>query len=138
MKQFQLIISICLSLIIMCCSSSKETANPLINDIWVLEFLKGTDYKPGNNSSQRPQIEIHLNEKTIVGNTGCNSMNGNVKVEEDQIEFSDIITTKMFCPDGIEQEFLMTLGMVNNYKIEKMKLFLYRDDEELMVFQKID
>jgi heat shock protein HslJ len=121
-----------------CTSSSETTINPLINDIWALEFIKGVDYQPDSSSKERPIIEIDLKEKKVTGNTGCNSMNGTVTVEEDQIEFSDIITTEKFCSNSIEQEFLIALGMVNNYKVEKLKLYLYEDDQEIMIFQKID
>jgi len=126
------------SLVILACSSSKEVTNPLVNDIWVLDFVEGVDYQPEPDSKDRPMIEINSKEKKVTGNTGCNSMNGKVEVEEDQIKFSDLITTKMFCENSIESEFLISLGMVNNYKIEKLKLHLYRDDEELMIFQKVD
>jgi heat shock protein HslJ len=121
-----------------CTSSSKTTINPLINDIWALEFIKGVDYQPDSSSKERPIIEIHLKENKVTGNTGCNRINGTVTVEEDQIEFSDIITTEKFCSESIEQEFLIALGMVNNYKVEKLKLYLYEDDQEIMIFQKID
>ena len=120
------------------CSSSNKTVDPLINDIWILEFIKGVDYNPKTQTDLRPTIEIHLKDKTVTGNTGCNNMNGNVTIEEDQITFSDIITTKMICAESIEQEFLIALGMVNNYKIEKLELHLYQDDDEIMIFQKVD
>jgi len=138
MKNYKIILFAIISLLATSCSSSKKAVNPLINDIWVLEFLKGVDYNPQNETNERPTIEIHLKDNTVTGNTGCNNMNGNITVEEDQITFSDIITTKKFCSESIEQEFLIALGMVNNYKIEKMKLHLYQDDEELMIFQKVD
>jgi heat shock protein HslJ len=121
-----------------CTSSSETTINPLINDIWALEFIKGVDYQPDSSSKERPIIEIHLKENKVTGNTGCNRINGTVTVEEDQIEFSDIITTEKFCSKSIEPEFLIALGMVNNYKVEKLKLYLYEDDQEIMIFQKID
>ena len=138
MKNINILFISLISVLMAFCTPSQETTNALINDIWALEFIKGVDFNPDSNSKQRPMIEIHLKDKTITGNTGCNNMNGTVVVEENQIEFSDIITTKMFCAEGIEQEFLIALGMVNNYKIEKMKLYLYKDDEEIMIFQKID
>jgi len=138
MKNYKIILFAIISLLVTSCSLSKKAVNPLINDIWVLEFLKGVDYNPQNETNERPTIEIHLKDNTVTGNTGCNNMNGNITVEEDQITFSDIITTKKFCSESIEQEFLIALGMVNNYKIEKMKLHLYQDDEELMIFQKVD
>jgi heat shock protein HslJ len=139
MKSYNyLFITLISILMTFCTSSSETTTNPLINDIWALEFLKGVDYQPDSSSKERPIIEIHLKDKKVSGNTGCNSMIGTVIVEEDQIEFSDIVTTKMFCSESIEQEFLIALGMANNYKIEKMKLYLYEDDQEIMIFQKID
>jgi len=126
------------SLLILACSSGSNVTNPLVNDIWILDFVEGVDYHPEPDSKDRPMIEINSKEKQVTGNTGCNSMNGKVEVEEDQIKFSDLITTRMFCEKSIESEFLISLGMVNNYKIEKLKLHLYRDDEELMIFQKVD
>jgi len=139
MKSYNyLFVTMISTLLTFCTSSSETTTNPLINDIWALEFLKGVDYQPNSSTQERPIIEIHLKDKKVSGNTGCNSMNGVVKVEEDQIEFSDIITTEKFCSESIEQEFLIALGMANNYKIEKLKLYLFEDDEEIIIFQKID
>jgi heat shock protein HslJ len=139
MKSYYYLFITLISIVMTFCTSSSETTiNPLINDIWALEFIKGVDYQPDSSSKERPIIEIDLKEKKVTGNTGCNSMNGTVTVEEDQIEFSDIITTEKFCSNSIEQEFLIALGMVNNYKVEKLKLYLYEDDQEIMIFQKID
>jgi len=133
-----LLITLIAVLMTFCTSSSETTTNQLINDIWALEFLKGVDYHPNSSSKERPIIEIHLKDKKVTGNTGCNSMNGTVVVQGNQIEFSDIVTTEMFCSESIEQDFLIALGMVNNYKVEKLKLYLYEDDEEILIFQKID
>jgi len=133
-----LFITLIAVLMTFCTSSSETTTNPLINDIWALDFLKGVDYNPNSSSKERPIIEIHLKDKKVIGNTGCNSMNGTVVVQGNQIEFSDIVTTEMFCSESIEQDFLIALGMVNNYKVEKLKLYLYEDDEKIIIFQKID
>jgi len=138
MKSLNIVTFFILTIFFVSCSSSNKAVDPLINDIWILEFIKGVDYNPKTQTDLRPTIEIHLKDNKVTGNTGCNNMNGSFTVEEDQIKFSDIITTKKFCSDGIEQEFLIALGMVNNYKIEKMKLHLYQDDEKLLIFQKVD
>ena len=127
-----------LSLITIGCSSKKETTNPLIHDIWMLESINGNAYARATGQELHPTIEIYLSEERFGGNTGCNNMNGNVKVEGSTILFSDIVTTKMFCPDVDEIDFLSALSKMNNFKIDKMKLFLYEDDKELLVFQKVD
>ena len=120
------------------CSSKKETTNPLIHDIWMLESINGNAYSRATGQELHPTIEIYLSEERFGGNTGCNNMNGKLMVEGSTILFSDIVTTKMFCPDVDEVNFLSTLGKANNYKIEKMKLYLYDSDHELLVFQKVD
>ena len=65
-------------------------------------------------------------------------MNGSMNVEGDKISFSDITTTKMFCVYVDETSFLTALSKANKYKIEKMRLYLFEDDKEVLVFKKID
>jgi len=138
MNGYNLLIVILMCVLLNYCSSGSKVTNPLIDDIWALEFIKGVNYNPKTEGIQPPTIEIHLKDSTVVGNTGCNNMNGTVVVLEDQITFSDIITTKKFCSESIEQEFLIALGMANNYKIEKLELHLYQYDEEILIFHKVD
>jgi heat shock protein HslJ len=104
----------------------------------MLESINGNAYARATDQELHPTIEIYLSEERFGGNTSCNNMNGKVKVEGSTILFSDIVTTKMFCPDVDEVNFLSTLSKTNNFKIDKMKLFLYEDDKELLVFQKVD
>ena len=83
-------------------------------------------------------LEIYVEEKRVHGNTSCNTINGKVNIDENKISFLEIITTEMACPGNLEQRFLSALNKVNNYKIEKMKLYLFDDSTELLVFKKID
>lgn len=138
MKKFILFSFVLISLLIPGWSSGKENANVLINDIWALESIEGKIYKNYSPDEQQPLIEIHLKEERLIGNTGCNHMNGRVSVEENKISFSEITTTKMFCPGDNEIRFLSALNKVNNYKIEKLRLYLFEDDNELLTFRKID
>jgi len=49
-------------------------------------------------------------EKRFSGNAGCNTINGNYQIEKTRIHFSEIISTKMSCPDiGFETAFLQTM-----------------------------
>ena len=138
MKQINQILMLIVSIFFLSCSSGSKVANPLINDIWILDFIEGVDYNPTPDSKNRPMIEIHSKDNKVTGNTGCNSLNGKVNINGNEIFFSDIITTEKFCEGSVESEFLVKLGMVNNYDIEKLKLNLYRDTEILLVFQKMD
>ena len=120
------------------CTSSQEKSIELINDSWTLEIINGVSYNPDSGNGVWPVVEINLKEEKLTGNTSCNNMSGKVIVEGSKITFSDIVTTKMFCMESIEQEFLIALGKVNNYKTEKMKLFLFEDDTELMILKKTE
>lgn len=120
------------------CSSGNDSTDLRIHDIWVLESINGVAYSRAEDQNLHPTLEIYLSEKRFLGNTGCNNMNGSMNVEGEKISFSDIVTTKMFCADVDETSFLTALKKANSYKIEKMKLYLFDDDKELLVFKKID
>ena len=95
------------------------------------EFIKG-------EQDIHPIIEIYLEERRVHGNAGCSTINGKVIVNENKIAFSEIITTEMACPGEFEQRFLTALQNVDNYKIEKLRLYLYEGEEERLVLRKID
>jgi len=127
-----------MSILTISCSSGNGSVDLRIHDIWVVESIDGVTYSRVEGQSLHPTLEIYLSEERFSGNTGCNNMNGGVKVEGGKISFSDIVTTKMFCVDIDETSFLTALGKTNNYKIEKMRLYLFDDDKEVLVLKKID
>nr|MCU0364610.1 META domain-containing protein [Ignavibacteriaceae bacterium] len=81
------------------CSAGNDSTDVRIHDIWILESIDGIKYSRAEDQELHPTIEIYLKEERFSGNTGCNNMNGTVKVEGEKISFSNIITTKMFCAD---------------------------------------
>jgi heat shock protein HslJ len=120
------------------CSSGSSTANPLLHDIWALESIEGEKIIIDETVKNLPVLEIYIKEERVHGNTSCNTINGKVKINGNKISFLEIITTEMACPGNVEQRFLSALNKVNNYKIEKMKLYLYEDNTELLALKKID
>jgi len=120
------------------CSSSNETTNLLLHDIWARESIGGEKVTIDEAIKILPMIEIYVEEERVHGNTSCNTINGKIKIDGSEITFFDIITTEMACPGNLEQRFLSALGNTSNYKIEKMRLHLFDDKKELLVFRKID
>ena len=120
------------------CSAGNDSTDVRIHDIWALESIQGVKYSRAEGQELHPTIEIYPKEERFSGNTGCNNMNGSMNVEGDKISFSDITQTKMFCVDVDETIFLTALSKANKYKIEKMRLYLFEDDKEVLVFKKID
>jgi len=120
--------------------STKEAGNDVdirLHDIWALESINGEEFVK-DEQINHPVIEIYLEEERVHGNASCNTINGKVKVDGSNITFSKIITTEMACPGNLEYRFLTALQSVDNYKIEKMRLFLYEDEAERLGFRKID
>lgn len=127
------------SLVFSC--STKETEKidvTRLHDIWALEAIEGEKVIIDDTVRNLPVLEIYVEDERVHGNTGCNVLNGSVEIGEDKISFSKIITTEMACPGNLEQRFLSALQKVDNYKIEKLRLFLYDDNEELLTLRKID
>lgn len=63
------------------------------------------------------KVVIDVDECKIHGNAGCNLLNGDVIVNLDKgdgIEFKNLATTRMTCPDiATEQQFLLALEEVD-------------------------
>ena len=130
-----------ISLIFLISCSTKEAKKTDINrlhDIWALESIRGEKIVVDETVKNLPVLEIYVEEEIVHGNTSCNTIDGKVEIDKNNITFYDIITTEMACPGDLEQKFLSELDKVNNYKIEKLKLYFYEDDQEIMIFQKID
>jgi len=140
MSKYHLITFIFILLLLTSCSTNEinKKADIRLHDIWALEIINGEEFVKGVQTNNHPVIEIYLEEERVHGNAGCNTINGKVKVQGSNITFSEIITTEMACPGDIEQRFLTALQSVDSYKLEKLRLFLYDDDEERLIFRKID
>jgi heat shock protein HslJ len=126
-------------LIVGCSSKDAEKSQVyLLHDIWALSSINGEKVVIDETIKNLPMLEIYVEDEIVRGNTSCNDINGKVKVDKNKISFYDITTTEMACPGDLETTFLSALQKVDNYKIEKLKLYLYEDDKELLSFQKID
>ena len=122
------------------CSTKESAQNDIyrLHDIWALESIEGKKILIDETVKNLPMIEIYVEEERVHGNTSCNTIDGKVEIDKNHITFSDLLTTEMACPGDHEQRFLSALQMVNNYKIEKLRLYFFEDEKELLTFRKID
>ena len=134
------IITFFLLLILTSCSTKEawQDIDVRLHDIWALKSINGEEFIKDEQIINHPVIEIYLEEERVHGNTGCNTINGKVKIDGSKVTFSEIITTEMACPGNFEYRFLTALQSVDNYKIEKLRLFLYEGEKVRLVFRKID
>lgn len=113
------------------------------------DFLNGTwaVRKIGDKQINDPDMKmvIDVDEGKLHGNTGCNIMNGVLSIDMDQpnsISFSNIITTRMACPDkSHETDLLVALEEVTAARpvsVNEVVLFNSRHDAVLTLVRTSD
>lgn len=119
-------------------SDNSQTADYRLNDIWVLESINDIQADAKNYMKGLPVIEIHINDMTFMGNSGCNSISGKFESKGENIKFGPAASTRMMCPGNYEAEFLKALNNSESFKIENNRLYLKQDGKTLIVFKKVD
>ncbi len=88
----------------------RKQSLDFINGAWKVTVIEDRDIKAAI------KIVIDTNEGRVHGNAGCNILNGTIIVNYDKgqgIEFRDLATSRMTCPDiAEEQTFLLALEQV--------------------------
>ncbi len=71
----------------------------------------------------------------VHGFSGCNRFTGSYELNEGQLRFKPLASTRMACMDGMEQEqrFLEALGEVVRFTLSGDNLALYTGDERLIL-----
>jgi heat shock protein HslJ len=113
-------------------SDSSRIAS--LNGAWLLTNMPGND----NNWNRVPELTLAVGEGKFSGNTGCNSMSGRFRVNDESMSFDDeIIMTKMACTGAYnEQVFLSNLLRIDNYIINDSSLQLRQLDTVKLVFRR--
>ncbi len=125
------------------CANKKQIANSSVNSLkgtWELNYISGPKIAfTGLYKDKRPTLIFDIENKRIIGNTSCNSLNGALIVDGNKIDFNTpIATTKMFCPGEGEQLFLETLKKVDTYRVsDGNTLTFMMGDIPIMRFNKI-
>ena len=74
-------------------TSSTQT----IYDIWVLESINNKVPDSNFFSYGTPYFDFNLDKKTISGHTGCNGINGKLKVQGEKVIFDSLVVTNQPC-----------------------------------------
>jgi heat shock protein HslJ len=93
---------------------------------WILKELIG---KPvGEVNGKTPYVQFTDTDTRISADGGCNKMSGTYTLSDvNRITFSQMISTKMACPDmQVEDKLAEVLGKADNYYLTKDSLILYK------------
>jgi heat shock protein HslJ len=103
---------------------------------WVLTELKGVPVQL-SGTRRDAYLEFAWVDKRFTGNGGCNNISGKYTFEKKKnIHFSDVISTKMSCPDiSFETTFLETLNSVERFETEGNRLLLKDGKKTVLVLE---
>lgn len=86
-------------------------------------------------------IDFDTAKKQISGYSGCNTFTGDYIKDENTLHFSEIASTKKFCPDAIktEKEVLSTLSIIQKVRFQNKQILLLlgENDNILMTLEKL-
>jgi len=128
------------------CNTSKiDTSHDILrlHDIWALQEIRvdGIPLDIDYQQLKRPILELHINDKEIFGNDGCNSIFGSIEtLQKSSITFGKMGGTEMACPNmTISTSYTKALQQVRSYKLKGLNLLFYNaKDEEILRFLKVD
>ena len=82
-----------------------------VSDIWVLAGVNSKEKYEVNLVNNIPMMTIDSSKNSLSGHTGCNSLEGKVKVQETQFQFSEVkLTSDQPCTNiAFEKKFISTL-----------------------------
>ncbi len=104
-------------------------ASDLIKE-WTVLKLKGLD-----QITSSPTLVFYQQDNRLAGFAGCNNYFSTYHLSEMEIRFDKIGSTRKLCEDmTVEDIFLSLLTKVARYEIVKKELYLYdQNDEVLMI-----
>jgi len=116
---------------------AQNTSNGL-QDIWVLDSINNKAPDSSYFAHGTPVFDFNLEKKTVSGHTGCNGLNGKLKVEGEKLIFDSLDVAKEVCKDkGFEKKLLNAFNNGVNYKILNDKLYMNIGQGTVYTFRRI-
>ncbi|HLV23805.1 MAG TPA: META domain-containing protein [Moheibacter sp.] len=119
--------------------NNTQTLNLDLSGNWTLIHIdesSGTNINEGF-PNKKPTLILEAISKKLTGNTGCNQMFGSFTTQQNNIHFSGLGSTKMFCDGVKETEYLNMLNEVDSYKILNDQLvFMNKEGKEILKYAK--
>lgn len=115
-------------------SEPAPVVDNLENTYWKLMRLGGEEVVMVEQQPE-PHIVLRSEDHRVAGSTGCNRLTGTFTLEDDRLEFGQMVTTRMACVQGMETEaaFGAALERVRGFELIADRLALYDADGELLM-----
>ena len=120
---------------LMACNKHNYNATNVFGE-WDLVEMNGKTIELAEGITT-PFIGFDQNESRIYGNAGCNSFFGSMITDStnvDALKFDNMGSTKMLCANmEVEDELLMTLGLVNSIEYNAKELLLKNNQDQTIL-----
>ncbi len=119
-------------------SISQSTPNAKLDGTWELDYISGSRITfEGLYPNNKPTIQFDMEKGQISGNGSCNRYNGTVKINDHQISFGAIASTKMMCPNiQGEDLYFQTLKKIDKFDVRDDQLTFIMGDIAMMRFKR--
>lgn len=121
-----LILGVFATVLFQSCAGKKgaEAVTDLKGTSWTLKQINNIDIEQPD-FARIPELNFDASEEKITGNTGCNSIFGTFKIDQNKITFGPIGSTKMACEGNGESRFNTAMNTVQTFKLTKNQLELF-------------
>ena len=106
--------------------------------VWKLQSINGKS-EAETEIKKMPTLEFNFSERRLSGNAGCNRYNGAFTLENNVLNVTPLVTTRMACPNNMEMEneFVKTFtGKIDLEKESDNQLVMKKDGRTIITFAK--
>jgi len=99
----------------------KPSGVPMLEGTyWKLVQVEGGDVIHAHDARREPHLTLIPEERRAIATGGCNQMVGGYEATEASLSFSPFASTRMMCPDVMEQEDALgrALAATRGYRVE--------------------
>ncbi|HLR36509.1 MAG TPA: META domain-containing protein [Chitinophagaceae bacterium] len=106
---------------------------------WKLVSLNGEKVVVDSSFNREPYLILKEKDNKVSGNAGCNQIMGSYTLKEgDKIEFSQMASTMMACPNlDSERAFLDAIEKVDQYSLNGEELVLKSEGQPVATFKAV-
>lgn len=105
-------------------SDPDRVTHELTGTRWALASLAGEPVVL-QGQAREPFIALESPASRVVGHAGCNRLTGSYTLQQQQLTFASIATTRMYCEQmALENDVLQALQATRRWRIDGERLLL--------------
>lgn len=119
----------------------KSEGSSLLDGHWIIQKIDFKVVEKEKVGNEIPYLVFQLNDSSVSGFMGCNTLSGKVEVTDNEITFKKMSMSKMYCLDVPYEKDIIDVVFYKGtlkYKINSGILSLFVNDEEIMILKKSD